>query len=248
MFDRVNRFFKALFGALLGEAEGQMPLAVLEQSVREMIESLRVLREATATAIAFEKRTQRDLEAQDQRIASLEAQAEQALREDNEKLARRALQLQAEARAARQTAEGLYKQAQSRAESARAKLKVEEERVQGKIRQLGELKAIHQMNEAQRKLQSMTDEYHVDGAVNAFEKAAGSIRDKSENLSALDSLAVSEGEDLDRQLAALSKRGEVDKALDAMKARMAAPGTTPVNTAKAPAAGAPKVSSAFDDN
>ena len=101
MFSRIGRFFKAIFNAILGEAEGQIPVAMLEQSVREMLDNLRSLREATATTIAFETKGKRDLDAQNGRVKNLDAQAEEALRQGNEKLARRALQLQVEAKATR---------------------------------------------------------------------------------------------------------------------------------------------------
>jgi phage shock protein A len=59
---------------------------------------------------------------------------------------------------------------------------VEEERIQAKIRQLGELKAIHAMNAAQQKMQSITDEYNIDGAMNVFDKTAGSIQEQADKL------------------------------------------------------------------
>ena len=62
MFTRIGRFFKAIFNAILGEAEAQVPVAMLEESVREMLDNLRSLREATATTIAFETKAKRDLE------------------------------------------------------------------------------------------------------------------------------------------------------------------------------------------
>ncbi|HKC11108.1 MAG TPA: PspA/IM30 family protein [Vicinamibacteria bacterium] len=243
MFTRIGRFFKAIFNAILGEAEAQVPLSMLEQSVREMLDNLRSLREATATTIAFETKAKRDLDAQNARVRNLDKQAEEGLRQGNEKLARRALQLQVEAKGTRERADQTYKASKLRADNARAKLTVEEERVQGKIRQLGELKAIHQMNEAQRRMQSITDEYNIDGAVNVFDKTAGSIQEQADKLSAMDTIAVSEGEDLDRQLAAISQKTEVDAALDAMKARLAeAPTSSP-----APAKERQKISSAFDE-
>ena len=76
MFTRIGRFFKAIFNAVLGEAEAQMPVSMLEQSVREMLDNLRVLREATATTIAFETRAKRDLDAQNGRVKGLDRQAE----------------------------------------------------------------------------------------------------------------------------------------------------------------------------
>jgi phage shock protein A len=244
MFTRIGRFFKAIFNAILGEAEAQVPVSMLEQSVREMLDNLRVLREATATTIAFEMKAKRELDAQNGRVKNLDAQAEEALRQGNEKLARRALQLQMEAKATRERSDQVYKAARLRADNARTKLKVEEERVQGKIRQLGELKAINAMNQAQRRMQEITDEYNIDGAVTVFDKTAGSIQEQADKLSAMDTIAVSEGEDLDRQLSALSRKGEVDAALDALKARL---GEAPATGSAAPAKAKEKVSSAFDE-
>jgi phage shock protein A len=244
MFTRIGRFFKAIFNAILGEAEGQIPLSMLEQSVREMLDNLRALREAAATTIAFETKAKRDLDAHSGRVKNLERQAEEALKQGNEKLARRALQLQGEAKGTKERAEQTYKASRLRADNARAKLKVEEERVQGKIRQLGELKAVHQMNEAQRRMQSITDEYNIDGAVSVFDKTAGSIQEQADKLSAMDTIAVSEGEDLDRQLSAISQKTEVDAALDALKARMA---EAPSTAAATPAREREMISSAFDE-
>jgi phage shock protein A len=243
MFTRIGRFFKAIFNAILGEAEAQVPLSMLEQSVREMLDNLRSLREATATTIAFETKAKRELDAQNARVKNLDKQAEEGLRQGNEKLARRALQLQVEAKGTRERADQTHKAAKMRADNARAKLTVEEERVQGKIRQLGELKAIHQMNEAQRRMQAITDEYNIDGAVNVFDKTAGSIQEQADRLSAMDTIAVSEGEELDRQLSAISQKTEVDAAMQALKARLA---EAPTPTA-APAKERQKISSAFDE-
>jgi phage shock protein A len=243
MFTRIARFFKAIFNAILGEAESQMPISMLEQAVREMLDNLRSLREATATTIAFETKSKRDLDAQNGRVKNLDRQAEEALRQGNERLARRALQLQVEAKSVRDRAEQLFKAARLRAESSRGKLKVEEERVQAKIRQLGELKAIQEMNAAQRQMQAITDEYNIDGAVTVFDKTAGSIQTEADRLSAMDTIAVSEGEELDRQLAVISQKTEVDTALEALKARLGAAGPEP----EAPARAKDKVSSAFDE-
>ncbi|HET9314199.1 MAG TPA: PspA/IM30 family protein [Vicinamibacteria bacterium] len=244
MFTRIGRFFKAIFNAILGEAEAQIPVSMLEQSVREMLDNLRSLREATATTIAYETKSKRDLDAQNGRLKNLERQAEEALKAGNEKLARRALQLQVEAKATRERADSTFKAAKARADNARTKLKIEEERVEGKIRQLGELKSINAMNEAQKRMQAITDEYNIDGAVSVFDKTAESIQSQADKLSAMDTIAVSEGEDLDRQLSAISKKTEVDDALEALKARLAGGETA---STSAPAREKEKISSAFEE-
>ena len=244
MFTRIGRFFKAIFNSILGEAEAQIPVSMLEQSVREMLDNLRALREATATTIAFETKSKRDLDAQNSRLKNLERQAEEALKAGNEKLARRALQLQVEAKATRERADSTFKSAKARADNARTKLKIEEERVEGKIRQLGELKAINAMNDAQKRMQAITDEYNIDGAVSVFDKTAESIQSQADKLSAMDTIAVSEGEELDRQLSAISKKTEVDDALEALKARL---GESSATTTSAPAKDKEKISSAFEE-
>jgi phage shock protein A len=245
MFTRISRFFKAIFHAIIGEAEAQVPVQMLEQATREMLENLRSLREATASTIAFETKAKREQEAQKGRLKNLERQAEEAMRQGNEKLARRALQLQIEAKATGERAEQTFKAAKARADNARTKLKIEEERVEGKIRQLGELKAINAMNDAQRRMQQINDEYDIDGAMNVFDKTAGTIQEQADKLSAMDTLAVSEGEDLDRQLSAISKKTEVDDALEALKARLGEGAST--TRATTPAAEKQKVSSAFEE-
>ena len=244
MFTRISRFFKAVFHAIIGEAEARVPVQMLEQATREMLENLRALREATATTIAFETKAKRELEAQKGRLKNLERQAEEAMRQGNEKLARRALQLQLEAKTTGERADQTFKAAKARADNSRTKLKIEEEKVEGKIRQLGELKAIHAMNDAQRRMQQINDEYDIDAAVNVFDKTAGTIQEQADKLSAMDTLAVSEGEDLDRQLSAISKKSDVDDALEALKARLGESGTTARTT---PAAEKQKVSSAFEE-
>ena len=115
----------------------------------------------------------------------------------------------------------------------------------GQLQQLGELKAINAMNDAQRRMQQINDEYDIDGAVSVFDKTAGSIQEQADKLQAMDTLAVSEGEELDRQLAAISKKTEVDDALEALKARLGE-GASTTRTAT-PAAEKQKVSSAFEE-
>ena len=68
MFTRIGRFFRAVFNSILGEAENQVPLAMLEESTREMLDNLRSLREATASTIAFETKAKREQEMHNGRI------------------------------------------------------------------------------------------------------------------------------------------------------------------------------------
>src|SRR3989304_2861599 len=137
MFQRIKRMFSAMFNWMMGKTESQMTIPMLEQTVREMLDSLKTLREATAMTLGFEARSEREAKVKKERVKTLQAQAEEALGQGNEKLARRALQLQLEAQTESERADQIWKSAKVRAEAARSKLKVEEEKVQEKIHKLG---------------------------------------------------------------------------------------------------------------
>lgn len=231
----------AMFNWMMGKTESQMTIPMLEQTVREMLERLKTLREATAMTLGFEARTEREFKVKKERVKTLQAQAEEALRQGNEKLARRALQLQLEAQGELERADQAWKSSKVRAEAARAKLRVEEEKIQEKIRALGELKSIAAMNDAQRKMVEITDKYNIDGAMSTFDSAAQALRDESDKLAAHDKLMVSEGDDLDKQLEELTGKVKVDSALEDLKRKM---GLTKEPPAKEPEA--QKISSAFD--
>ena len=240
MFQRMTRMFSAMFNWMMGKTESQMTIPMLEQTVREMLESLKSLREATAMTLGFEARSEREFKVKRERVKTLGAQAEEALRQNNEKLARRAIQLQMEAQGEMEQAETIWKSAKVRAEAARAKLRVEEEKVQEKIRKLGELKSIAAMNEAQKKMGEITDKYNIDGAMSTFDNAASQIQQESDKLAAFDKIAVSEGEELDKQLDQLTGKVRVDAALDDLKRKMGLIKEAPAQPAQE------KISSAFD--
>ena len=241
MFQRLRRMFAAMFNWIMGKTEAQMTIPMLEQTVREMLESLKTLREATAMTLGFEARSEREFKVKRERVKTLGAQAEEALRQGNEKLARRALQLQLEGQGEMEQAEVVWKSAKVRAEAARAKLRVEEEKVQEKIRKLGELKSIAAMNEAQKKMLEITDKYNIDGAMSTFESAASQLQAESDRLAAHDRIAVSEGDELDKQLDQLTGKVKVDAALDDLKRKMGL-----IKEAPPAQPEAQKISSAFD--
>lgn len=220
MFQRLRRMFSAMFNWMMGKTESQMTIPMLEQTVREMLDSMKTLREATAMTLGFEARAEREAKVKKERVKTLQMQAEEALRQGNEKLARRALQLQMEAQGEYERADQVWKTSKVRADGARAKLKVEEEKVQEKIRKLGELKAIAAMNDAQKRMLEITDKYNIDGAMSTFDSAAQALQEESDRLAAHDKLMVSEGEDLDKELDKLTGKVKVDAALEDLKRKM----------------------------
>ena len=86
--------------------------------------------------------------------------------------------------------------------------------------------------------------WRIIATMNVFDKTAESIQTQADKLSARDTIAVSEGEDLDRQLSAISKKSEVDDALEALKAPLGEGGTTATTSAPKEKE---KISSAFEE-
>src|SRR3989304_4470438 len=120
MFQRIKRMFSAMFNWMMGKTESQMTIPMLEQTVREMLDSLKSLRGASAQTLGFGARSEREYKVKKERVKTLQAQAEEALRQGNENLARRALQLQMEAQSEMERAEQVWKSSKVRAESSRA--------------------------------------------------------------------------------------------------------------------------------
>ncbi len=89
LFDRVSRIIRANINSIVSSAED--PEKILEQTIKDMQEDLVQLRQAVATAIASQKRMERQYEQAQQNVDEWQRRAELALRNNDENLAREAL-------------------------------------------------------------------------------------------------------------------------------------------------------------
>jgi hypothetical protein len=83
--------------------------------------------------------------------------------------------------------------------------------------------------------------------MSTFDNAAAQIQEQSDKLAAFDKIAVSEGEELDKQLDQLTGKVKVDQALDDLKRKMGIikePAASQQQQQQQPEA--QKISSAFD--
>ena len=88
-FNRISTIFKANVNAALDQAED--PEKMLNQITTELQEQLVKVKQQVATAIAQEKRLQKDYENEQEQADSWEQKATIALQRENENLAREAL-------------------------------------------------------------------------------------------------------------------------------------------------------------
>jgi phage shock protein A len=94
-------------------------------------------------------------------------------------------------------------------------------------------------------MHEITDKYNIDGAMSTFDNAASQIQEQSDRLAAYDKIAVSEGEELDKQLEQLTGKVKVDAALDDLKRKMGLIKEAPASQQQQQPE-SQKISSAFD--
>ena len=89
IFKRISDILAANLNDLIDRVED--PERMVKQIIREMEDNIRIAEESVIDAIASEKQLQKDLEHHRQQAATWRQRAEEALRADQEDLARAAL-------------------------------------------------------------------------------------------------------------------------------------------------------------
>src|SRR5277367_992415 len=90
MFDRLINFFKAVFNGLLGRLED--PQLMLEQTYQDLQNNLIQVRQAVAQAIATEKQLEQTLQKNKDQAETWQNRAAMAVQQNNDDLAKQALQ------------------------------------------------------------------------------------------------------------------------------------------------------------
>lgn len=214
-FERLSRLFRANLNDMVSRAED--PAKILDQSVLDMQSQLVKLRTAVATAVASQKRIQRQASQAEDQAKHWYGRAQQALQGGDEGLAREAL---AQRKSFQETALALNTQLEAQAGQLQ-NLKQNLMKLEGKIAEAktrkNMLKARAQAAEAQQQLQSAVGGISTDSAMAAFER----MEEKVEGMEA-DGAATAElaGSDLESRFAALQGDSVVDNDLAALKAEM----------------------------
>lgn len=214
-FERLSRLFRANLNDMVSRAED--PAKILDQSVLDMQSQLVKLRTAVATAVASQKRIQRQASQAEDHAKHWYGRAQQALQGGDEGLAREAL---AQRKSFQETALALNTQLESQADQLQT-LKQNLMKLEGKIAEAktrkNMLKARAQAAEAQQQLQSAVGGMSTDSAMAAFER----MEEKVEGMEASGAATAElSGSDLESRIAALQGDSVVDNDLAALKAEM----------------------------
>jgi phage shock protein A len=205
--DRMLRVVRANVNSLITTAED--PEKVLEKAVVEMQENLLQMRQAVASAIATQKRTERQAAQAESTAQEWYRRAQLALQQNNEALTKR--------HTYQETATALSQQRLQQAEIV-DKLKKDMRTLELKI---GEAKTKKDMYiararsaEASVKLQEMLGGISSSSSLNAFER----MEEKVIRLEAQSEvISLTSSNDLEKRFAVLESSDEIDTELAAMK-------------------------------
>ncbi len=221
-FSRLWRIVRANANDLVSRAED--PAKILDQALMDMQADLVKLRQATATAVATQKRMEHQASQARAQADHWYGRAQLALQGGDEDLAREAL---ARRKTYGDTAQALTQQLESQAGQVeslkRSLLKLEGKIAQAKTKK-GTLTARAQAAQAQKQLEGAVSGISTDSAMAAFER----MEEKVESLEA-ESAAVEElaGDKLEARFAAM-EGSDVDDELAALKSSMAPAPTLPI--------------------
>lgn len=215
LFDRVSRLVRANLNAAVSSAED--PEKILDQALVDMQEDLVQFRQAVATAIASQKRTQQQYEKAQSEANTWYQRAQLALQKGDENLAREALNRR---KTQTETATALKAQLDQQAASVDT-LKRNLIALEGKISEAKTkkdmLKARASAAKANEQLQSTVSSMNTGSAMAAFERMEEKVLQMEARSQAAVELA---GADLESQFVALEAGSDVDDELAAMKAQL----------------------------
>ena len=212
LLDRLSRLIRANLSDLLRRAED--PEKIINQALEDMKEALREAREQVAAAMAEGKRLEREVESHLQEATLWEEKAKEALKAGREDLAKEALKSR---KRALDLAEGFKQQAEEQKaliERLMTQLKALEAKIdeaEARKKLLLARKKVVEAAEAVRRMESKLDAHPALEAFEEMEARILSMEDRHEALKELD------GQDLEKELAALSAEKELEEELSRLK-------------------------------
>jgi len=216
IFSRIWQVIRANINSLISQAED--PEKILEQTVQDMHSDLLQLRQAVASAIATQKRTEREYLQAERHEQEWYRRAQLALQKGDERLAREAL---VRRKTYLETA-AMIKAQMEQQHHVVDRLKLNMRQLEGKLSEAKAKKDLYiaraRSAKAAEQLQQVLGNLNTKGAWNAFEKMEEKVMQLEARSEAFSELA--EQNDLEKQFNALEAGDDIDTELAAMKAQL----------------------------
>ncbi len=220
LFDRISRVVRANVNDMVSKAED--PEKILEQAIIDMQEDLIQLRQAVASAIASQKRTQQQYNQNQTEANNWQQRAQLALQKGDENLAREALTRKKTYGETANTLKTQLDQQVAQVDTLKRNLIAVEGKISEAKTKKDMLKARVSAAKANEQLQSAVGQMSTGSAMSAFERMEEKVLQLEARSQAGAELA---GSTLESQFAALESGSGVDDELAAMKAQLLGPST-----------------------
>lgn len=225
LLDRIGLLLRANLNDVVSKAED--PGKILEQTVNDMTEDMTQLRQAVALAIASQKRLEQQYLAAQGEANKWQQNAQKALQNDREDLAREALtRKNAQQNTATELKTQLDRQT-TQVDILKKQLVALESKISEARTKKDMLKARINAAQATEKIGSMASKINANSSAAAFERMEEKVLMAEAKSGAVMEIA---GDSLESQFAALGSASDVDAELAAMKAGMLGGSPTPAGT------------------
>jgi len=217
LFDRIGRLVRANVNDIVNKAED--PEKVLEQSIIDMQEDLVQLRQAVASAIATQKRSQQQYNQAENQANQWYSRAQLALQKGDENLAKEALQRKKTYSETANTVKVSLDSQTAQVETLKRNLTALEGKISEAKAKKDMLKARMTAARTQEQLNNTIGSVNTSGAMAAFDRMEEKVLQMEARSQATAELAGGGG--LEEDFRKLEASSDIDDELAAMKAKLA---------------------------
>jgi phage shock protein A len=215
MFERIGQLFRAFVNAILGRMED--PQIMLEQTYQDLQNNLIQVRQAVAQAIATEKQLEQQLQKNKDQAETWQNRAAMAVQQNNDDLAKQALQRKTQYSQAAADLETQLKQQKETTAKLRQQLTDLEAEVQKAYTKKQVLIARDKAAQATSKANEILSKTSASGAMSVIEKMETKVQEREARAAALSDLGT---DNLEKQFKNLEHKSDVDMELLALKQSM----------------------------
>ena len=216
MGDKAGRTIVGAWNWMWGlpvESGGPVAVAVAEESLRSMQESVQKLAAAVSTQVAAYQRAKTKYEEKVREMQTVERQALTAKRNGNEEAARLAMSKLIQTEQILPQLESQVKQAEQYVNASKDKLNRERMKLEAYKTDMQNMKDMAEINEALRAISKVNNDLSIDSARSQFEQAKNAVQNHHLEQQALAEISENPQERLQAELENMTLDDEVNRRL-----------------------------------
>lgn len=215
MFERLAQIIRAAFNAILGKVED--PQMMLEQSYNDLQNNVIQVRQAVAQAIATEKQLEQQLQKNKDSAATWQNRAAMAVQQNNDELARQALQRKQQYAQAATELEQQLKVQKEATSSLRQRLTELESELQKASTKKQVLIARDKAAKATMKANEILSKTNANGTLNVIERMESKVQEREAMAAALGELG---SDQLDQKFKNFEGKTDIEMELMLLKGQV----------------------------